>query len=82
MFPTVIGITLVVFAVMWASPGGVGGSLLSDAGAMQPEERKAREDYLNQRFGLNDPFIVQYARWLNNVSPVGVKPVGTGFPGA
>ncbi|MDB5327879.1 MAG: transporter permease [Phycisphaerales bacterium] len=80
MVPTVLGITLVVFAVMWMSPGGVGGSLLSDAGSMRPEERKAREDYLNQRFGLKDPFIVQYGKWLNNVLPIGIKPPGTGWP--
>lgn len=80
MFPTVIGITMVVFSVMFLSPGGVGGTLLSDEGAMRPEERQAREAYLEKRFGLKKPFIVQYGKWLNNVMPVGVKEVGTGWP--
>ncbi|HEX8340611.1 MAG TPA: ABC transporter permease [Tepidisphaeraceae bacterium] len=80
MFPTVIGITLLVFAVMFYSPGGVGGSLLDNAGDMRPEDRKAREAYLEQRFGINRPFFVQYGKWLNNVSPVGLKEAGGGFP--
>ena len=82
MFPTVIGITLLVFAVMYLSPGGVGGSLLDNAGAMRPEERKAREAYLNARFKTDAPFIVQYGSWLNHVSPLGVKAAGEGFPSA
>ena len=80
MFPTIVGITFVVFFVMWLSPGGVGGTLLSDEGAMRPEERQAREAYLDQRFGLKKPFIAQYGKWLNNVMPVGVKDAGQGWP--
>ncbi len=53
------------------APGGVGGSLLSNEGSMRPAERAARIAYLNERFGLDKPVIVQYLRWLNNVSPVG-----------
>jgi microcin C transport system permease protein len=73
MIPTVIGITFVVFTVMYASPGGVGGSLLSEEGAMRPEERQARRRYLNERFGLDRPFHEQYLRWLHRVLPIGVK---------
>ncbi|MBC7785248.1 MAG: ABC transporter permease [Burkholderiales bacterium] len=81
MFPTVIGITLLVFGVMWLSPGGVGGGLLDDAGTLRPEERKAREEYIEKRFGLKRSFIVQYGVWLNNVLPVGAKDPGQGWPG-
>lgn len=80
MVPTIIGITLLVFFVMWLSPGGVGGSLLDEAGSMRPEERQARERYLNERFNLNAPFIVQYGTWLNHTLPLGVKPAGEGWP--
>jgi ABC-type dipeptide/oligopeptide/nickel transport system permease component len=71
--PTLIGISMVVFLTMRLSPGGVGANLLSEEGAMRPEEREARRRYLNQRFGLDRPIHVQYARWLNNVSPVGFQ---------
>jgi peptide/nickel transport system permease protein len=80
LFPTLIGMTIVIFAVMAWSPGGIGASLISREGNMRPQERKAMEDYLNKRYGLKDPLPRQYLRWLNKVSPVGAKEVGTGFP--
>lgn len=80
MVPTVIGITLLVFFVMWKSPGGVGGSLLNESGQMRPDERLAREQYLEKRFGLHKPFIVQYGKWFNHVLPVGFKDAGEGWP--
>lgn len=76
MVPTLIGITLVVFFTMALSPGGVGASLLNVEGNLRPEERKLMEEYLNKRYGLNDPYVVQYIRWLNRVSPVGYSEVG------
>jgi ABC-type dipeptide/oligopeptide/nickel transport system permease component len=80
MIPTLLGITLLVFLVMGLAPGGIAGAMLSAQGNMRPEERKAREEYLNKRFGLNKPLMVQYGRWLNRVSPIGVKEPDTGFP--
>ena len=71
MVPTLLGISLVVFVVMAASPGGIGPSLLGDEGSMKPQERARMEAYYNKRFGLNLPWYRQYGRWLNNISPVG-----------
>lgn len=82
MFPTVIGITMLVFLVMYLSPGGVGGSLLNESGQMRPDERLQREQYLEKRFGLKKPFIVQYGRWFNQSMPLGFKDPGTGWPGS
>src|SRR5688572_13279857 len=73
MIPTLIGITLLVFLVMALAPGGVAGALLSAQGTMRPQERKATEEYLNRRFGLDKPILVQYLRWLHAVSPFGVE---------
>lgn len=72
MIPTLIGITLVVFLVMALSPGGVGASLLNE-GSMRPEEAQALRRYYEKRYGLNKPWHIQYARWLNQVSPIGFK---------
>lgn len=80
MLPTVLGITLLTFFVMYMSPGGVGGTLLNESGQMRPDERAAREKYLNERFGLKKPFIVQYGKWLNHCLPIGFKEHGSGFP--
>jgi len=71
MIPTLIGITLVVFTVMALSPGGVGASLLSVEGSMRAEEAQALRRYYEKRYGLDKPLYIQYARWLNQVSPVG-----------
>jgi ABC-type dipeptide/oligopeptide/nickel transport system permease component len=80
LFPTLIGMTVVTFLVMALSPGGIGGALLAQEGTMRPEERKAVEAYLNERYGLDKPLYRQYLRWLNKVSPVGVKKAGEGYP--
>lgn len=80
--PTLIGITAIVFFTIALSPGGIGASLLSHEGGMKPAERQLREKYLNERFGLNRPYVVQYLSWLNQVSPIGRKPSGRGFPSA
>lgn len=70
---TLIGATALVFLVLSYSGGSVVATLLSNDGSMRPAERKAREDYIKARYGLDQPRPVQYLRWLNNLSPVGFK---------
>lgn len=72
MIPTLLGITLVVFTIMAMSPGGLTGQMLVGGMDLKPEQKQAKIDYYNKRYGLDDPAPVQYLRWLNNVSPVGV----------
>jgi ABC-type dipeptide/oligopeptide/nickel transport system permease component len=71
MVPTLLGITLVVFAVMAASPGGISAERLVEGQNLDPEAKKEIVAYYNKRYGLNDPAWMQYLRWLNNVSPIG-----------
>ncbi|VAW92389.1 Oligopeptide transport system permease protein OppB (TC 3.A.1.5.1) [hydrothermal vent metagenome] len=71
MIPTLFGITLVVFTVMAASPGGLSVQSLVDTQGLEPEARKALEDYYNKLYGLDQPAPVQYLRWINNISPIG-----------
>ena len=71
MIPTLLGITLIVFTVMAAAPGGVTAQTLVGAQNLDPEAKRALEEYYNRIYGLDDPAPVQYLRWLNNVSPVG-----------
>jgi ABC-type dipeptide/oligopeptide/nickel transport system permease component len=70
--PTLIGMTLLVFFTMALAPGGTSAELAQSEG-MRPGERKAREEYLNKRYGLNQPLVIQYLRWLNKVSPIGFR---------
>lgn len=71
MIPTLLGITIIVFSVMAAAPGGISAQGLIQGQDLKPAEKKALMDYYNKRYGLDDPAPVQYLRWLNNVSPVG-----------
>ena len=71
MLPTLLGITLVVFVVMAASPGGISAQSLVEGQNLDPEAKKEIEAYYNRLYGLNDPAWMQYLRWLNNVSPIG-----------
>ena len=71
MFPTLIGITLVVFVVMAASPGGISAQSLVEGQNLEPQAKKALEDYYNRLYGLDQPAPMQYLRWLNNLSPAG-----------
>lgn len=80
LIPTLIGVTMVVFFIMALSPGSVTTMMKSAEGNMRPEERHRVEQYLRERYGLGDPLIVQYGRWANHISPVGMKEPGVGFP--
>jgi peptide/nickel transport system permease protein len=71
--PTLIGATMLVFFVVALGPGGITAIALTNEGTMRPEAKKAREEYMNERFGLKKPLIVQYGRWLNSVSPLGFE---------
>jgi peptide/nickel transport system permease protein len=70
-FPTLIGATMLVFFVVASAPGGIAAFALSQQGEMRPAEKRFKMEYLNRRYGLNKPLIVQYLRWLNKVSPIG-----------
>jgi ABC-type dipeptide/oligopeptide/nickel transport system permease component len=72
MIPTLIGATMLVFFVVAAAPGGITAVAFSSEG-MRPEQRRAREEYLSARYGLDKPLVVQYLRWLNKVSPIGFR---------
>ena len=72
IIPTLLGMTAVVFFIMNAAPGNVAELLISREGEMQPGDRQARIEYISKRYGLDDPAMVQYVRWLNKVSPVGL----------
>ena len=73
MVPTLLGITIVVFVVMAAAPGGISAQSLVDGMELEPQSRQALEEYYNKLYGLDQPAPVQYLRWLNNISPIGFE---------
>jgi peptide/nickel transport system permease protein len=54
MIPTLIGITFLVFMLIAMSPGGIGAAIR----------------HLEDRYGLDDPVLTQYVRWLGRISPL------------
>ncbi|MEM7577107.1 MAG: ABC transporter permease [Planctomycetota bacterium] len=71
MVPTMLGITAVVFFVMAFSPGGVAGNIISAEGDMDSGQAAVLRAYYDARYGLDQPKVVQYGRWLNQISPIG-----------
>ena len=71
--PTLIGATAVIFLLMACAPIDIVDVLLPPGGELLPGQRAMREAYLQERYGLRDPAVVQYLRWLNNVSPIGFR---------
>jgi ABC-type dipeptide/oligopeptide/nickel transport system permease component len=76
MIVTLVGITFVVFMLIALSPGGIGAGLnIGAGGAMQSQSGVAvTRAKMEDRYGLNDPTLVQYARWLGRISPIKFGP--------
>lgn len=75
MIPTLIGVTFLVFIIMANAPGGFSSALDEGSQGMGVEARRLKQEVTN-RYALDQPVLVQYFRWLNQVSPVGFKMTG------
>jgi peptide/nickel transport system permease protein len=60
MAPLALGISIVVFAVIQAAPGGPEGSLLASGRFVDPQVLEA----YRHRLGVDQPIPVQYLRWI------------------
>ncbi len=60
MIPMVLGITIVLFAVIQAAPGGPEASLLATGRFIDPSVIEA----YRHRLGVDQPVHIQYVRWL------------------
>lgn len=58
-----LGISFITFALTYISPGDPVRNMFTANGVMPTEEMVQQT---RQELGLNDPFLVQYARWLGN----------------
>lgn len=62
LIPVVIGVTLLVYVIMYMAPGDPAKSILGEQAS--PEAIEA----LREQMGLNDPVLVQYARYIVGVA--------------
>ena len=58
---TLIGVSLLIFSIMWIIPGDVAVAILGEGA--NPERIAA----LRESMGLNDPWYVQYGRWAKDM---------------
>lgn len=82
MFPTLLGLTLLIFFAMALSPGGIAGPTMLQFSRLKTADAARIREYYEKRYGLNKPLIVQYLRWLNLISPVGFAPNNDGSLGS
>lgn len=61
LIPTIIGVSFVVFSLLYLSPGD---AALASAGPNAPKETV---EILRDKMGLNDQFLIQYGRFLKNL---------------
>lgn len=60
MAVTLIGMSIIIFALLRLVPGNIADILFDSAGFVDPEEKRLLEDEL----GLSDPIPVQYWNWI------------------
>ena len=71
MIPTLLGITFLVFMLLAMAPGGIGAALRAAGGSVDADSKASMQLlYIEDRYGLDDPAVVQYGRWLGRISPV------------
>jgi peptide/nickel transport system permease protein len=58
--PTIFGVTLISYLIMIAAPGGP--AALMTFG--NTDENNAQRQIIEERFGLNDHWVIQYLTWL------------------
>lgn len=72
MLPILVVVTVIIFLLMWLQPGDVVDAM---CGLGCPS---ALREALKDKYGLNDPLYVQYARWVYGV--VGSPSINGEFP--
>ena len=63
LLPVVVGVSFLVFAAMYVLPGDAVDSMLADRGASAAEMARLRS-----QLGLDDPFLVQYGRFVQRLA--------------
>ena len=61
LIPTILGVTLIIYAVMNITPGNPGQAILG------PGVPPADIEAYNDAIGYNDPFLVKYVRYIKNM---------------
>ena len=63
MIPTLLAISFLVFLIIQAPPGDYLTTIIDEL-QRRGENTQEKIDFLRQQYGLDQPFIVQYYRWV------------------
>ncbi|MGM9974353.1 MAG: nickel ABC transporter permease [Clostridiaceae bacterium] len=61
LIPVMLGVTFIVFTLMYFTPGDPARIILTESAPQEAVEQ------LREEMGLNDPFIVQFGRYIKNL---------------
>src|SRR4026208_1713299 len=75
MIPTLLVISFVTFSIIKLPPGDFLSNQIAELRSPAPKARLERAEFMRAQFGLDKPFIEQYAVW------VGIWPTERGFSG-
>ena len=64
--PVLLGVTVVVYAILLAAPGGPEAKF-----AQNPRITQAQKDSFRKAWGLDQPIPIQYGRWMGILNPSG-----------
>jgi peptide/nickel transport system permease protein len=67
MIPTLIVISIVSFGLIQLPPGNYATALAAQMAANGETLQQAQIEALEARYGLNDPFLVQYLNWMGDL---------------
>jgi len=67
MVPMLFAISLVSFAIIQLPPGSFLTTYVAELSAQGQDVNSAQIQALEERYGLNDPFHVQYMKWISGI---------------
>jgi len=66
-FPFLLAVSIVVFALIQAPPGDYLHTFIAQLAESDESVDQATIDLMRERYGLNQPFIVQYWKWISHL---------------
>ncbi|MEO3756324.1 ABC transporter permease [Streptomyces sp. B6B3] len=67
MIPVLFGISVVAFWIIQLPPGDYLTTYVQGLTQSGQAVSQAQVDALSERYGLGDPFVVQYGKWMSNI---------------
>ncbi len=80
MIPTLLVISFVTFSIIKLPPGDFLSNQIAELESQNDPNAKAKAEFLRKQFGLDKPFLEQYATWVG-IWPKELGPGKRGFSG-